>query len=177
MAIDTKEVIAQAVRTLLIDKKVKKLTVKDIVEECNITRQTFYYHFEDIPDLLKWIAGQASEKIMKECAAQGDPESGLRYFFLLALNIRPIINRGMQSNYREELEKLLISQFYSYIEEVAEKDNLYPDCSRADLKLILRYHSYAVMGILRNWNDADTENLDHIVHEIFLLLTGEIRPF
>ena len=52
MAIDMKKTIAEAASNLLLEKKVKKLTVKDIVEECHITRQAFYYHFEDIPDLI-----------------------------------------------------------------------------------------------------------------------------
>ena len=52
MAIDMKKTIAEAASNLLFEKKVKKLTVKDIVEECHITRQAFYYHFEDIPDLI-----------------------------------------------------------------------------------------------------------------------------
>ena len=43
------------------DKKVKKLTVKDIVEECHITRQAFYYHFEDIPDMLKWMLERGAQ--------------------------------------------------------------------------------------------------------------------
>ena len=55
MPVDMKEIIADAVEKLLFDKKVKRLTVKDIVAECNITRQAFYYHFEDIPELLRWI--------------------------------------------------------------------------------------------------------------------------
>ena len=48
MPVDMKKLIAEAVHTLLIEKKVKKLTVKDIIEECHMTRQSFYYHFEDI---------------------------------------------------------------------------------------------------------------------------------
>ena len=40
-----KEIIAEAARKLILEKKVKKLTVKDTVEECQITRQAFYYHF------------------------------------------------------------------------------------------------------------------------------------
>lgn len=44
MAVDMKETIAEAARKLLMEKKVKKLTVKDIVETCEITRQAFYYH-------------------------------------------------------------------------------------------------------------------------------------
>ena len=55
MAVDMKEMIAQAAGRLILEKKVKKLTVKDIVEECSITRQTVYYHFEAIPDLFRGI--------------------------------------------------------------------------------------------------------------------------
>ena len=59
MAIDMKKTIAEAASNLLFEKKVKKLTVKDIVEECHITRQAFYYHFEDIPDLIHWVSASA----------------------------------------------------------------------------------------------------------------------
>lgn len=52
---DRKELIAAAARRLLLRRDGKKLTVTDIVNECHITRQTFYYHFEDIPDLLLWM--------------------------------------------------------------------------------------------------------------------------
>ena len=42
LPVDMKELIAEAARTLLTDHHVKKLTVKDIVEQCPITRQAFY---------------------------------------------------------------------------------------------------------------------------------------
>lgn len=58
MAVDMKEKIAQETGRLLFDKKVKKLTVKDIVDACHITRQAFYYHFADIPELLQWMMEQ-----------------------------------------------------------------------------------------------------------------------
>lgn len=49
MAADMKQTIAQAAKILLMEKNVKKLTVKDIVEECQITRQAFYYHLRIFP--------------------------------------------------------------------------------------------------------------------------------
>ena len=58
MPANMKNLIAEAAKTLLIQRHVKKLTVTDIVEECHITRQTFYYHFDDIPDLLRWMADE-----------------------------------------------------------------------------------------------------------------------
>ena len=43
-----KETIAQAAKTLLMEKGVKKLTVKDIVGECQITRQAVSYTHLDV---------------------------------------------------------------------------------------------------------------------------------
>ena len=40
----------------------------------------------------------------------------------------------------------------------------------------MRYHSSAILGLLRDWTAEDTRNLDTIVHEVFLLMMGEIRP-
>lgn len=174
MPIDTREQIANAVRTLLVEKHVKKLTVKDIVEECSITRQTFYYHFEDIPDLLRWIMERDSEKIMQECIAQGDAESGLRYLFLVAVNLRSVVQQSLRTNYREELEPLLVKRFRACFEQMVDELGLYRGYGRADLRLIIRYHSAAMMGLLREWTDADTQQLDHIVHQVYLILMGEV---
>lgn len=63
MTINMKETIAQGALSLLLDDKVKKLTVKDIVDKCQITRQTFYYHFADITELFRWIL----EKGLNRC--------------------------------------------------------------------------------------------------------------
>ena len=46
----TKEIIAKTFTELLDEKPMSKITVKDIVERCGVNRNTFYYHFKDIPD-------------------------------------------------------------------------------------------------------------------------------
>ena len=66
MAVDMKESIAQAVKTLVMEKGVRRLTVKEIVEECHITRQAFYYHFEDIPGVIQWILQREAKRTMLE---------------------------------------------------------------------------------------------------------------
>ena len=51
----TKQAIAEALRNLLNQRSIEKITVKDIVEECGVNRQTFYYHFYDVYDLMEWM--------------------------------------------------------------------------------------------------------------------------
>ena len=176
MPTDMKQTIAQAATTLLMKRGVKKLTVKDIVEECHITRQAFYYHFEDIPELFRWIIERATDQMLKEVLSQGTAEEGLRCFFLMATNLLPYVKRGMDGNYRPELEQLLHRYTQQFFALAAEEKNFYAGCSHAERKLILRYHSYAVFGLLREWTEEDSEHLDEIVHTVYCLMTEGISP-
>ncbi|MGN1277577.1 MAG: TetR family transcriptional regulator, partial [Floccifex sp.] len=54
----TEKLIMNSFLSLLEKKPYNKITVKDIVEDCQVNRNTFYYHFHDIPDVL--------EKYLKE---------------------------------------------------------------------------------------------------------------
>jgi len=60
----TKEAIVRSFSELLREKPYNKITVKDIVERCGITRNTFYYHFHDIPTLLEERVTEEVERII-----------------------------------------------------------------------------------------------------------------
>ena len=144
---DMKEIIAEAARKLILEKKVKKLTVKDIVEECQITRQAFYYHFEGIPDMIQWSIKQGTRRLLEACKEQGGAEAALKYLFVFAINAIPEVRKGIESNYGKELEQTLMQGTYELFESIVEEENLYRNYSRQELKLILRYHSHAIFGI------------------------------
>lgn len=99
---DRKELIAAAAGRLLLRRDGKKLTVTDIVNECHITRQTFYYHFEDIPDLLLWMMKRNLKRNMQEASMQSTPEESLKYLITLSLSSRSVCGKGMHAGYREE---------------------------------------------------------------------------
>ena len=49
----TKAAIKATFISLLNKKPLNKITVKEIVEECGINRNSFYYHFDDIRRFLR----------------------------------------------------------------------------------------------------------------------------
>jgi len=59
MSMLTKKALLKAFGTVLERKPFKKITVGDLTEECGISRMTFYYHFKDIYDMLKWALEHA----------------------------------------------------------------------------------------------------------------------
>lgn len=52
---DTKQLLADSLRDLLQHKKYAGITIKDIVENCGVSRHAFYYHFKDKQELVSWI--------------------------------------------------------------------------------------------------------------------------
>ena len=171
---DMKRTIAEAVLTLLMERHVKKLTVKDIVEQCHITRQAFYYHFEDIPELLRWMIDRYFERMAKEAFLHEGGEAGLRCFFVMAINAAPYVEHGIKSNYGEELKQLLRQGFQRYFMLEAQRQNVYANCTQAQLNVILRYHCQAIMGLLEEWTEEDTRQLDQIVHTVYQIMAGQL---
>ena len=51
----TKWKLAEALKKLMKEKSLHKITIQDIVEESGLTRQSFYYHFHDICEIIEWI--------------------------------------------------------------------------------------------------------------------------
>ena len=62
---ETKLLMAEALKKLIKDRPFSKITVQDIVAECNINRNTFYYHFENNYDLLSFTYEQEVQNIVE----------------------------------------------------------------------------------------------------------------
>ena len=63
MPVDMKAKIAQTLYELLKHKSLDKITVKELVDTCNISRQSFYYHFQDIMDVVEWCQNQSLKRL------------------------------------------------------------------------------------------------------------------
>lgn len=61
---ETKLLMSEALKRLIKDRPFSKITVQDIVSECNINRNTFYYHFENNYDLLSFVYEQEVQNIV-----------------------------------------------------------------------------------------------------------------
>ena len=62
----TKRALEQSLKNLLLRKPLNKITISDIAEDCGINRMTFYYHFQDIYDLVEWSCLEDARKALEE---------------------------------------------------------------------------------------------------------------
>lgn len=62
--LNTKVELANAFKELSKKKPMNKITVNDLIKYCQLNRNTFYYHFEDIHDLINWMFNEEVKKII-----------------------------------------------------------------------------------------------------------------
>ena len=60
----TKNALADSLKALLEFRPVDKITISDITDDCGVNRMTFYYHFQDIYDLLEWSWIREANKVL-----------------------------------------------------------------------------------------------------------------
>lgn len=51
---------------MMLTKPLDKITIRDLTEDCGISRMAFYYHFKDIYDLVEWACVEDAAKALRE---------------------------------------------------------------------------------------------------------------
>lgn len=108
MPVDVKGAVAAAFLEMAARKDVDKITVKDLVEACGISRQTFYYHFRDIVDVLEWTARQGVERLLAQSLKASSPREALGRFVDFAAESQPMVRRLLNSQRREAMERIMV---------------------------------------------------------------------
>lgn len=174
-SLTTKKAIAYTFKDLLREKPFNKITVNDIANKCDINRQTFYYHFQDIRDLIEWICIEEVDNILEkenECEKWEDK-------FLLIFRIMEEEKIFVENIYysvsvevlRSNLYRLVYPIIYREILEKSKGKNLREE----DKKFITDFYKYSFVSIVLNWIDKGMhENPELIIAKVSRLITGTI---
>lgn len=106
MSQTTRNEIRSAFIKLIDEKPLSKIAVKDIAEACGVNRNTFYYHYRDVPSLIEEIVRDEVDRIIKEYPAVESFDKCLDIAFgfmknnkRAALHIYNSVNRDIFDNY------------------------------------------------------------------------------
>lgn len=148
---DTKTVIYDTFLELLSQKPFDKITVKDIVEACSINRNTFYYYYSDIYDLLEEIFKKELNAMIENHKNGGSWVEGFIKMTSVAYTHKKVINNICSSRSFDYFENYMFKSCkYILIDLVAfhaEGMNVPDD----DIEFIASYNEYALIGILSEW--------------------------
>ena len=87
----TKQALEASLKRMMLKKPLDKITIRDITEDCGISRMTFYYHFKDIYDLVEWSCIEDASRALQDKKTYDTWHEGLLQVFEAVLENKPFI--------------------------------------------------------------------------------------
>lgn len=173
MPSDMKERIAREFAELARTKSIDKITVKDIVEACHITRQTFYYHFQDLIDVIDWSLRQAMEELVEKSIRIDSREQVIELFLSEAVKARGLLRKLLASQLREQTERLIVESVRSFFREMVERRELLQDVSLSDAQVALDFYTFATVGMMLEYCSRPNLDVKRLAGQITRLMSGD----
>lgn len=149
----TKEVIIKTLFELLNEKPLAKITVKDIVERCGVNRNTFYYHFRDISDVVECAFKREVDKAFEQPVEIYSVLECLEVLVNLIgenrkamLHIYGSLQRENFTNALDKMCQYIVSQYaeHNFDPEILEKE---------EVKVLMHFYKCVMTGVMLDWMD------------------------
>ena len=154
---NTKDAIKEACLRLLEEKPLSQITVKAIVNECGINRNSFYYHYSDIPTLLneivmdsadRIIAAHAKAETLEECLAAATEFA--RENKRAVLHVFKSVNRDIyEQNLAMVCHDLVAAYWRTILGDAVHQ------ISQEDRDIMVRFYQCELMGQILLWLESD----------------------
>ena len=160
MARNTQRLIADALRRLMQDKELDKITVQEIADEANVNKKTFYYHFHGITDLVCWMYTYELDQAIHTAVIQPDNWVDMVQRFANRIRKdREHITKIYYSSSGGALRQAVIRTFDRATEKylraiIAQYEKDYGTTlalSPIQIEYIVGYHAMALYGTLEKW--------------------------
>ena len=170
----TKQLLADTLEQLLAHKPLAKITVKDVVESAHVNRQTFYYHFRDLFDLVGWIFSFEAERIIADGTLQTWQQSLVEAFSCMVRH-RALILNVFNSPNRDDLYQFLHHVSHPLFVNLVARSQRSQKASPEDCDLIAWFYTYALTGLVLDWIRTGMKGTPtDLVVQIARLVAGDL---
>lgn len=164
----TKRAIKESFLKLLNEQPLTQISVRKIVEECGINRNSFYYHYQDIPALIEEIVMDAANTLIQQHSSITSIDEGVEATFRFTLDnkraILHICNSVNRNIYEQYLMRICEYVVTTYFDTVFEKDII----SKSDRDIMILFTKCELFGLFIDWintgmQDDAIEKLKHLL--------------
>lgn len=151
----TERAIREAFVEVLNEKPLSKITVRDIADRCGVNRNTFYYHYQDVLDLVEQLCENECDKVISQYPEINSIEECIEALTRFArANKRAIMHiyhSGNRSTYEASLWRMCEYVVSTYA------GSAFGDApvSDRDKELFIRFYKCACYGMVIDWIGHD----------------------
>ena len=144
----TKKALEASLKKLMLKKPLDKITIRDITDDCGISRMTFYYHFQDIYDLVEWCCIEDATAALQGKKTCDTWNEGLVQIFEAVLENKAFILNAYRCISREQMENFLFRMTYGLIRGVVDEKSAGTALPEEDKAFIAEFHKYRFVRVM-----------------------------
>jgi len=177
---NTKKMLASTLISLIKKKPLSKISISEIVKECQINRKTFYYHFEDIYDLLEWHLEQEVASITSSMNTINDFDTAVRLSLNYMENNSYIYNCADDPYFCDKLMEFIFKLIFPIsIDNITQLEQRYSKKLDSDYKQFLAemLSKLAALSIIDNLKHKNNYDYDKMLLYLSDTLNASIEGF
>lgn len=169
----TKNALAHSLKSLMEHTPLNKITVKHLVENCGVNRQTFYYHFQDIYALLGWIYQTEAVESLTEYRSYSTWTDGFYKIFCYIENNKTFCRNTLNSLGRTHLDVYLYEVTHNLIMGVIDELACGIKVCGEDKEFVANFYTLAFTGLIIQWMRGNMqEPPKQIIEKLSELIEG-----
>ena len=148
-----KREICAALKNLMVQKPLNKITVAEIMASCGMARQHFYYHFEGIYDAVRWMFDQEAVALLREHEGVLLWQDGLLQLFHYLQENRAVCLCALHSISREHLKRFFQTDIHAIIQSTIQRIviELNDQASDNEVNLLTTFYVGALESMIEEW--------------------------
>ena len=149
----TRRAISEALKALMLQKPLDKITIGEIMDACGMRRQHFYYYFTAIYDLLRWTFEEEALQLRREQSGDLPWQEGLLQLFHYIADHRTICLCALDSLGREYLKQLFETDISGIVRRTVDRlarENGFPENAAME-DTAVRFLTLALAGVMESW--------------------------
>ena len=175
MTNDTKYALEASLKKFLLKKPIDKITIRDLTDDCGISRMAFYYHFKDIYDLVEWSCFEDASRALAGKKTYDTWQEGLQQIFEAVLENKPFILNVYRALSREQIENYLFRLVYDLIMGVVEEKAAGLRVTQQQKQFVAEFYTYSFVCVMLDWIRGGMKDDYHIiVNDICTTMHGAI---
>ena len=175
--LNTKRTLAASLKGFMEKKPLSKITVSEIITDCGVNRKTFYYHFEDIYALLKWMLEEEAIEVVKQFDLPVDYRQAVIFVMNYVRENKHLLCCVYDSIGRDELKRFFYADFIGIIETVIENTERQLDVHADEdfKKFLAHFYTEAVSGLLIDeFKDKEGHDPEKAVEYLSVILNNSL---
>ena len=160
----TKKEIKNTFMQMLEEFPLSQITVKSLVDRCGINRNSFYYHYQDIPALIEEIVTEDADEIINKYSTIESMETGIKAVLEYGSKKRKAILHIFNSVNRDIFELHLWKVCEYVVREYLTPILVSKGLSQFDIEIAIKFYKCECFGFAIDWLNNGMEN--DIVDEI-----------